>query len=143
MLYRIVLTIQVRDDPDYTKHLARIGLFTGFEVWFTIIVACIPTLAPVARLASNRIKTLTSGSSAAGYDKTPVELRELSNGHSGSRRYHEIEGGSQTRLNVSCVEDHLSPHIPATTRIEFDTRNLPPNSMDPRSIQVQRDIECR
>ncbi|KAJ4416152.1 hypothetical protein N0V82_006912 [Gnomoniopsis sp. IMI 355080] len=47
MFWRIPVTIQSANDGDFTYHLLTIALITMLELWLGIIVACIPTLAPL------------------------------------------------------------------------------------------------
>ncbi|KAI1095729.1 hypothetical protein F5B19DRAFT_440751 [Rostrohypoxylon terebratum] len=147
MLYRIIITIQVRGDPDFTKHLDLIGLVSGFEVWFGIIIACLPTLAPLVRLSSDKFKTGSSGSRPSGYSKTSIPLKMFSNKSHTTGKYDQISSASQAGLN-SHYEDaqhlvsHTGPGI--TTEVTYDPRNQRrPHPTDPSKIYVRSDIESR
>ncbi|KAI1758643.1 hypothetical protein GGR53DRAFT_516390 [Hypoxylon sp. FL1150] len=76
MIWRITATIQTRADPDFTLHLGLIGLISFFELWFGIIVACIPTLAPLFRTYGGPL-----------FDKLRVKLHAKSEGYSSPGSY--------------------------------------------------------
>lgn len=49
MIWRIIWTQQYRANPDFTSYLELIAIVSGFELWTGIIVANIPTLAPLSK----------------------------------------------------------------------------------------------
>lgn len=49
MAYRITRTVGGSVNPDPMLAMAEIGLLSNLELWIGIIVACMPTLAPVLR----------------------------------------------------------------------------------------------
>jgi hypothetical protein len=143
MLYRIGLTVQYRDDPDFTVHLALIGLVSGFEVWFGIIIACIPTLAPLFRPATYRSKYRSNESgSGGGYRShlTPVQL--ASNGTS-SRKYARVIDGSEIRLQDIHNDDttYLNPGT-VKTNVSHNPESIPDDTYMPsNAIHVRTNVE--
>lgn len=49
MIWRFVWTEKFRGNPDFTTYAAKIGTVCMLELWLGIMVACIPTLAPLFR----------------------------------------------------------------------------------------------
>lgn len=47
MIWRFPVTVESSEDGDFTYHLVTVALITMLELWLGIIVACIPTLAPL------------------------------------------------------------------------------------------------
>ncbi|RYP65455.1 hypothetical protein DL769_006310 [Monosporascus sp. CRB-8-3] len=147
MLYRIILTINVRGDPDFTKHLALIGLVSGFEVWFGIIIACLPTLAPLVRPTMGKFMTGSSGYQPSGYSANKIPLRVLDGSNRTTPgRYDRLSSSSRTRLNIIYGENtqHLSREPGITTEVAYDPRNPPPTAViGLNRIYVQSEIESR
>ncbi|KAJ4387614.1 hypothetical protein N0V93_008210 [Gnomoniopsis smithogilvyi] len=65
MIWRVVWTHQYRTNPDFTTYLGWIGLVSQFELWLGLIVACIPTLAPL-------FKTFVSPALKTNHEKVSV-----------------------------------------------------------------------
>lgn len=140
MLYRIILTVNVRGDPDFTKHLGLIGLVSGFEIWFGIIIACLPTLAPLVRPTVDKFVAGSSNSRPSGYSATAVPLRMLGSKNHIPGKYDQISSSnSQTRLNAM---EHPVPGHGITTEVTYDPRHPPPRSAEgPNRIYVRSEIE--
>lgn len=66
MIWRVIWTQEYRANPDFTTYLSKIGIVSGFELWFGIIVACIPTLAPLFRIGRSAKGSTTDASSPFG-----------------------------------------------------------------------------
>lgn len=49
MIWRLYFTVTSRNDPDFVYNLYYVGLISFMELWLGVIVACIPTLAPLAK----------------------------------------------------------------------------------------------
>ncbi|KAG8167420.1 hypothetical protein KVR01_003109 [Diaporthe batatas] len=82
MIWRAIWTYQYRDDPDFTSFLSLIAIASGFELWFGIIVANIPTLAPLFKPGQfSNLRTWSgwkkSSSSAfsGSWMQTPIHLK--------------------------------------------------------------------
>lgn len=58
MIWRFPVTVQSSKDGDFTYHLVTVALITMLELWLGIIVACVPTLAP---LVNRHIKPAVVG----------------------------------------------------------------------------------
>lgn len=145
MLYRIILTIKFRGDLDFTKHLALIGLVSGFEVWFGIIIACLPTLAPLVRLNMGKFRTGSSGSRPSGYSATTIPLKIFGTKNRTPGRYDQISSNSQARLNNNYEgAQQLDTEPGVTTEVTYDPRNLLGYRLtDPNKIYVRSEIESR
>ncbi|KAI1662061.1 integral membrane protein [Daldinia decipiens] len=110
MIWRITETVQTRADPDFTLHLGLIGLISFFELWIGIIVACIPTLAPLFRVYgqvfANKLKPASGShgsSGSASYALT--NLRQ--NGFSGKKVNYDRIDESQ-----DCARGGPTPRVP-------------------------------
>lgn len=143
MIYRVVLTVRVRDDPDYIKPLAPVGMVSGLEVWFGIIIACIPTLAPVFKVTMNTLKsTLSRSTPSTNSSATPMPLRILGS-NDRHRTYDQIESDSQTRLQPSRDEQthDLENQVGVITRVTHDPPGFRRQALDPKVIHVKRQVE--
>lgn len=73
MAYRITRTVGSSVNPDPMLAMAEIGLLSNLEIWLGIIVACMPTLAPVLRTYVQpsliRLSQKLYGSSAPSKDE--------------------------------------------------------------------------
>ncbi|KAI1436362.1 hypothetical protein GGR50DRAFT_651944 [Xylaria sp. CBS 124048] len=132
MLYRIAITVKVRDDPDFTAHLAVIGLVTGLEVWFGIVIACIPTLAPLAKLVFGRFM----GTQTENSDAVHLSLWN-SKKRANRKRYDEI-----TTATDLTFTQHADGAL-LTTEIAHNPGQSLPSVAAPDAIYVQNQFESR
>lgn len=80
MCYRITRTVGGSVNPDPMLAMAEIGLLSNLEIWLGIIVACLPTMAPVLRtyvqpgLSKLSSKFYGSSGSPSKGEETPRNL---------------------------------------------------------------------
>lgn len=75
MLWRVVWTHKYRTNPDFTTYLGWIGLVSQFELWFGVIVACIPTLAPFLKTFFQPVITKMTKKSASDTVESKIASR--------------------------------------------------------------------
>lgn len=77
MIWRVVWTHKYRTNPDFTTYLGWIGLVSQFELWLGLIVACIPTLAPLFKTFVNPTLRRITGKSASDPAETNESSRKI------------------------------------------------------------------
>ncbi|KAI9643578.1 hypothetical protein NHQ30_008199 [Ciborinia camelliae] len=86
---------------DFVFHMPTLALTTTLELWLCIIIACIPTLAPILKTYIMPIVTKLSGSrSSAGVRSTPLSI--VTFGRLGGRKrnnYTTMTYGSQDPIS--------------------------------------------
>lgn len=147
MIWRIPVTIQSDGDGDFTYHLLTIALITMLELWLGIIVACIPTLAPLLKrrvipVVSGLIKTLKSkagGGSAGTTEKEHDAVNLVTIGGSGGTKQHHYTSARAYAELVDSQEasDDTSDH----TREQNGQilRTADPELGNPRPLQGSKD----
>lgn len=148
MCYRIYAT--VRGNPDPMLALAEVGLLSNLEIWFGIIVACMPTMAPVfvtyIKPALSKISDrLRPGSSEQLSDGKPrADLETI--GGSGNAKSKRKYRNNYTELSENYVpEGGHSGDLPLVrpggaqlrTGCAHNDRSPPPST---EGVHVQRDF---
>ncbi|KAI1258379.1 hypothetical protein F5Y18DRAFT_421444 [Xylariaceae sp. FL1019] len=83
LVWRLVLTIQVRSSPEWVLTLCQVGCIAQIELHVSIIAACIPTLGPLFNayikplLAKLSIVGSSLGRSGSGSKDATVKLNTL------------------------------------------------------------------
>ncbi|KAK7941422.1 uncharacterized protein PG986_013809, partial [Apiospora aurea] len=160
MIWRITATIRTRNDPDFTKHLALIGLISSFEIWFGIIAACIPTLGPLLQAyvkpfwskASSNPSGAGSGSGSGSGSYVLSKLRPVRHfrdqpQHQQARNqfYGRIHDDSILRTTHNRSDELTAPASALTTEIVSTAgRHVsPPEDLEAGVVRIQSDITQR
>ncbi|KAK0660782.1 hypothetical protein QBC41DRAFT_261546 [Cercophora samala] len=108
MLYRVYVTVHANPDPALA--LADVGLLSFIELWLGIIVACVPTTAPVFRtyVKPTLFKAL---SKFCGYSRktvsNPIETIGGSGKASGGRSGHNFRSNRDyAELSIASTFDN-------------------------------------
>ncbi|KAI0380262.1 integral membrane protein [Hypomontagnella monticulosa] len=142
MGWRVAAAAQTRSNPDYTYNFPLTAVLSLCELWLGIIVACIPTLAPLLNAyikpALGRLTSSLTGGSRREHDSEAksVSLGTVNNSRRGGA-YSELEDGSQERI----FESNPTPGMAITTECVYEppSRALfsgPNNS----GIHVQQEV---
>lgn len=86
MAWRIQVTVQSITQTDFVHGLGKIGLVTHLELWLGIIVACLPTLAP---LYSRYLSPVMSRVSHKRTETRKLKEAEHTIGSDGSRHFRK------------------------------------------------------
>lgn len=157
MGWRIDVTIESTKHPDFSYSLADIALISLLELWLGIIVACIPTLAPILKkygkpaLQKMSKYKLSGHSSDSRNRQGPVPLGKFSNMNSKNSRdlYTELDSSQDAIRGVQHdLEDQVSvPRQAAmtTTACEYEPENKhhhPGGGVNAKSkaIHIRHDI---
>lgn len=162
MIWRVVWTHKYRTNPDFTTYLGWIGLVSQFELWLGLIVACIPTLAPLIKtFVSPTLKRIT-GKSASGSAETSdsskkIALQPVSNKtvRSGYSKLYESQNRTTHDPKMRDIEmgrHHVSSgsraiNLPAavTSHCSFDAdghSTWSGRDMQPNAIYVRREFDA-
>ncbi|KAI9660212.1 MAG: hypothetical protein M1831_003519 [Alyxoria varia] len=83
---RIAIVV-LADQEDFTYTLVDVGVFSGLEIWFGVIAACVPTLGPL----------FVQGPMGRSYASTPGPRNAIWRGYAGSRgKAGRVVGESET-----------------------------------------------
>ncbi|KAI5862502.1 hypothetical protein GGS23DRAFT_570527 [Durotheca rogersii] len=140
MIWRIVATLRTRADPDFTLHLGTIGLISFFELWFGIIVACMPTLAPLFRAyAKPLVSKLKAGpdgsSSSASYALADLPRQAFGRNNIHGSKYDRIDGGKDAvRGEARSQEPHGRGMIVTTEIFSTSEYRTKPGPMQGSSV---------
>ncbi|KAK5993996.1 hypothetical protein PT974_07435 [Cladobotryum mycophilum] len=143
MIWRIKATITTRADPDFTKHGALIGTISFFELWFGIIVACIPTLAP---LFKTYVKPMVTKSKTSSASSGPYALAGLRSKNRNVRTKYDVIYGSSDLTNTETQsEENMGPCLAVTTEIASAPAYYPgpQSTLGANVIHVRSDIESQ
>ena len=150
MIWRVIWTRIYRDTPDFVTYMSKIAIVSGFELWMGIIVANIPTLAPIFK------RTKFSKSSNQYYDKYYASNSSNSSKHQsfGSWRHSRFSKRGSNALDTTIggtrtygSEDGLanSPQVPPAAAISqhrsSDEEDWP-MSGSPRNGEAMVSAEC-
>ncbi|KAH9889217.1 integral membrane protein [Xylariomycetidae sp. FL2044] len=144
LIWRLVVTIESSKHPlDYTYYLATVGLVALLEAWLGIIVATIPTLAPVfnskLKPALSKLKSSANNSNQASSGSN-FQLKSYKQKRPRGL-YSELD---ETRVDRDFVPlgDHAAG-IAVTT--EFGSRHENPSfgTLETSHTHVQRDVESQ
>ncbi|CAJ2505020.1 Uu.00g124140.m01.CDS01 [Anthostomella pinea] len=141
--WRLAVTIEASKHPlDFSYYLSTIGLVSLLEVWLSIIVGCLPTLAPVFNL---KVKPAISKMRSTG--------NHSSQGVAGSHQLRSFKQkrprGLYSELDESrdrdfvALHDH-APGMAITAEITSDPYyGQPKLDEGHRVVHVRRDIESQ
>lgn len=154
MVWRFIWTHEYRNNPDFPSYLGRIGIVSTLELWLGIIVANIPTLAPLFR--PGRFERHPGPKQSQEPDsrgsQAPIQLRSLQDSRTtrgvGGGGYDRIYGGRDSFLESrSDEESHLVKPAGAlavtavTAECAYDPHARHPGSMlAPDAIYVRTNI---
>lgn len=141
MGWRVQITVQAVTQADFVYGLGNIGLVTHLEIWLGIIIACLPTLAP---LFSKYLKPVVSKARGSKKSAERRHLKEAQNtiggGNSGAfnkRNFVRLdkeqallemeEGGNFTKAEAT---------VRSTSSVDDDERW----TNHPNAIGVRHDI---
>ena len=83
MGWRVQITVQAVTQADFVYGLGNIGLVTHLEIWLGIIIACLPTLAP---LFSKYLAPVVSKARGSKRSTARQQLKEAQNTIGGGSR---------------------------------------------------------
>jgi hypothetical protein len=145
MAWRLAATKRAMDNPDLSYWQTDIALISLLELWLGIIVACIPTLAPLAKTyikpAVSKLRSLSYGSRHTAKQISLDNLGSSANQTTrASRRYHVM--GDDDHPLVLGGESGM-PGMAITTEISSvpmkdDASDLTKST---KTITVQHDIQ--
>jgi hypothetical protein len=148
MGWRIDVTIESLKDPDFSYDLADIALISLLELWLGIIVACIPTLAPILKkygkpALQKMSKYKLSGASSDSHPGV-VAMGTFGNMKTKSSRdmYTELDSSQDAIRQQHDVEDQVSTPRPAamtTTDCAYEPEKTYP-APNHRAIHIRHDI---
>lgn len=156
MIWRIHDLVSSRDDPigDFIAGMPTLALSTMLELWLCIIIACIPTLAPILKtyITPQVTKIFPSRSSSGGRSNNLRSV--LTFGRMGGRPrniYTTVTGGDHTV--GSDVESMIGAEHAHALRLREDAANTtnvtagPTGDIElhdlpaaPQAIHVQHDV---
>lgn len=146
MCWRLAATKDSITHPDASYHTTDIALISLLELWLGMIVASIPTLAPLLQKYVKPVITkVTMHSSGSRYPKNQYKLSNYKESHS-SRRYQNIDT-STSQYDVKIYANDLqgsTQGLAITTECTHDPAIEPPRDIPtPGQIHVRRDIESQ
>jgi len=126
MCWRIVVTVQgTKPGFDFYFGLPTLALIVMLELWMSIIVACVPTLAPLMRTYVAPLVTKFSTGRTSGLDQPlPLPAVETIGAKRIRKKYFEL-GGSQDPLNTrsddttetELTSDFLTPVVVSSDKV--------------------------
>lgn len=146
MAWRLAATKRAVDNPDLSYWQTDIALISLLELWLGIIVACIPTLAP---LAKTYVKPVVSKLRSLSYGSRHT-AKQISLDNLGSSQQTKASRASR-RYHVMGEDDH--PLVPGETTgvpglaITTEISSVPvkddssENLQSTKTITVQHDIQ--
>ncbi|KAL2259509.1 hypothetical protein VTK26DRAFT_6799 [Humicola hyalothermophila] len=153
MGWRIDVTIESTKHPDFSHSLADIALISLLELWLGIIVACIPTLAPILKKygkpALQKISKYKLSGASADSRSGAVQLGKFSNMNNKNSRdmYTELDSSQDAiRGPNHDLEDQVSVPTRAapttTTACAFDPAapESPRRGPNSKVIHIRHDI---
>jgi hypothetical protein len=143
--WRLEFSIRTRTDPDFVYNLMMVGLISLLELWLGIIVACIPTLAP---LFQTYIKPQITKISHGSTQRSQIRLRNVTAtvGSGGQRTRQDKQMYSQIEEETSFSKDSDDVQLVSDSQLTTQCRYDPESQLSTGpagGIYVQRDIEAR
>jgi len=151
MVWRIYDLVTTAGE-DFVSNIPILALSTTLELWLCIIIACIPTLAPVFKTYFSPILTRLSGTrSTAGAHGTPLNIvtfGRLGNGTGPRRKNYRsmYESQDPTSDNLEAGRPHLKGETfpeEASTTIHVTSELDGGENMELRPIPVNNAIYVR
>ena len=140
--------VKITSDPyyaDYIFALGLVGLTSFLELWFGLIVACVPTLAPLAKhYVTPALSKLyrRSGSHSGG-----IQLREAQNtigGGSNSKRARRQYGKIDEETARDLLDSKYMGNSRATAGQTTSHDGLDEEAtQEPGAIEVTRDFDVQ
>jgi hypothetical protein len=119
MCWRLQATITSASNPDFVYSLANIGLLSLLELWLGVIVACIPTLAPLLRAYVKPVVTKLSYANTSDRQMKMQNVNATIGGSTpnGTGRPRKIysELGDDNSSYGDLDEEHLTGGVVAVT----------------------------
>ncbi|KAI1270206.1 hypothetical protein F5Y18DRAFT_6838 [Xylariaceae sp. FL1019] len=151
MIWRIVDLVETKNG-DFIYHEPTLALTTTLELWLCIIIACVPTLGPVAKKhLAPTIARLTSKHSSGGTPKDKprsiVTFGRL--GGRGRKNYATMTYGSQEHLDENLESGGYDWDSPKFREDARTATNITSNTggqelqtlSPPNAIHVQQNIQ--
>lgn len=152
MVWRTIWTHEYRANPDFPTYLGFIGIVSTLELWLGVIVANIPTLAPLFR--SGRFERDTGPKQFqephSQGSEAPIQLKSLQDSRAtcggGARSYGRIHG-SRDQFSGSRFDEESRFVGPAgalavTAECAYDPNAQHPGSvLAPDAIYVRTNIK--
>lgn len=88
MAWRLQITTKSATNADFVYGLRDVGLVSFLELWLSMIVICIPTLAPLFARYFRPVVTRATGASKRTGEKRLREAQQTIGGGSTKRAYH-------------------------------------------------------
>lgn len=149
ILWRLINTIKTRYDKDFIWNLYVLGLIGFLELWLGIIVACIPTLAPLFNHYVKPKISRVTGNSSTG-DRIDANRRDVrtigasSASRNRNRVYSQLEedGSFNNSDELKLVREgniQMETHCSAERKDNW-SRDSVPATMPMNGIHVQREF---
>lgn len=145
MGWRIAAAARTRSNPDYTYNFPLTAVLSFCELWLGIIVACIPTLAPLLNAyikpALRKVKSsfATTNKSSHGSQCETMHLDVIDKDPSGGK-YCELEDGSDDRT----FRSNTAIGTAVTTECTYDPpRGAPFAESNASAIHVHHQQEVK
>ncbi|KAI2465983.1 hypothetical protein F4781DRAFT_369682 [Annulohypoxylon bovei var. microspora] len=129
MSWRLVQTTQTVEHPerDFLTQMPTLGLIVMLELWLGVIVACIPTLAPVLNIY---MKPLVSKMYSGLSNRTSIQ-----------QNFTPIETIGAKRTRQKYIELEAIPtRLDGTSTAECAFDAFPQQDLQPTEIYVRRDV---
>lgn len=142
---------------DFVQQMPTLALTTTLELWLCIIIACIPTMAPVLkayvkpRLTKLSFRSASAGARQPGPLSSVVTFGRLGGSRQKAGMYSHMTSGSQEPIGDNQAGRHymapyMAPDDAFTTHITSDRRvgdtelNMPPPRDAWQAIHVKREF---
>jgi len=142
MGWRVQITVQAVTQADFVYGLGNIGLVTHLEIWLGIIIACLPTLAP---LFSKYLKPVVSKARGSKKGSAARQLKEAQNtiGGGDSRSYNSRRNWVRLDKEQGLLEMEDSGNFSKAEAIVRTTSSLEDEeswTTKPNAIHMRQDI---
>ncbi|XXH05347.1 hypothetical protein Hte_011773 [Hypoxylon texense] len=146
MCWRIAAAARTRSNPDYTYNFPLTAVLSFCELWLGIIVACIPTLAPLLNAyIKPAFKRFTStftntNKSTRGSNCEMMHFDDIGGVDRSGGKYCELEDGSDDRI----LRSNPALGIAITTECAYEPpRGAPFAASNASAIHVQHQREVK
>lgn len=144
MIWRLHFTVTTRNDKDFVWNLYNVGLISFLELWLGIIVACIPTLAPLLKTyvkpaITKMTQRSTRSNARTGKDSLGSTADSRIAKPISSRQYSQLDEASKSHL-IEQEMHELNGSNMVTTNCHYDPRTTPLPVYQQEGIYIQRDV---
>ena len=140
MSWRIQVTVQSVTQTDFVHGLGKIGLVTHLEIWLGIIVACLPTLAP---LYSRYLSPVLSRASRKSSERRQLKEAKRTIGSEESKHFkrNTFNRLDQDGSLLELEEGKNFSSAKATVRSQITSKEEELWVNDPSAIGVRHDVQ--